>query len=72
MSREVRSSLSSGLKCMAVSFNHVRRPHVLFDSPRRSRLERDAHGFVFAVVAATALTIVAAIVTLEDQDNLLG
>jgi hypothetical protein len=45
--------------------------------PRRSHLERDAHGFVFTVVIAAALTVVAAqviialavAVVLQDQDK---
>jgi hypothetical protein len=47
--------------------------------PRRSHLERDAHGFVFTIVTAAALTIVAAqviialafaaAVILQDRDK---
>jgi hypothetical protein len=45
--------------------------------PRRSHLERDAHSFVFTVVIAAALTVVAAqviialavAVVLQDQDK---
>jgi hypothetical protein len=45
--------------------------------PRRSHLERDAHGFVFTVVIAAALTVVAAqviialtvAVILQDRDK---
>jgi hypothetical protein len=47
--------------------------------PRRSHLERDAHGFVFSVVIAAALTVVAAqviialavaaAVVLQDRDK---
>jgi hypothetical protein len=51
-------------------------------APSRSRIERDAYGFVFIIVAATALVVVGAkviiiaalavVVILRDRDNLLA
>jgi hypothetical protein len=45
-----------GLRVILLKTNGTLVPH----DPRRSHPERDAHGFVFAVVTATALVVIAA------------